>query len=220
MSSNVHKIKSVNSNSISKILKDKKKRIRLFFLVTGLMLLTAGFYFSADSSKITVNNTSSTGVSANEVVSFSQEPINVDKALLGSTPAKQKTKSPPLRIVVPDLKMDISVKEAKVVKGYWEVFPDSAGFGLGSAYPDEIGNQVIFAHARKGLFLPLKEAKVGDSVYIFTKDQYYYYRIREIKEVLPQQTEVIAPTSDQTLTLYTCSGYADSKRLIIISKRV
>ena len=101
-----------------------------------------------------------------------------------------------------------------------EVFPDVAGFGLGSAYPDETGNQVIFAHARKGLFLPLKNVKVGQIVYVMTKEKWFSYKIEEIKEVLPSQTEVIAPTPDQVLTLYTCSGFADSKRLIVKAKRI
>ena len=55
---------------------------------------------------------------------------------------------------------------------------------------------------------------------ILTKEKWYEYEIKEIKEVLPSQTETIAPTKEETLTLYTCSGFSDSKRLIVIAKRI
>ena len=112
------------------------------------------------------------------------------------------------------------MKPAKVVKGKWEVFEDSAAFGLGSTEPGKAGNTVIFAHARKGLFLPLRDIKNSDKVYVMTKDKWFAYEVKEIREVYPKQIEVIAPTTDETLTLYTCSGFADSKRLIVIAKRV
>ena len=49
---------------------------------------------------------------------------------------------------------------------------------------------------------------------------WYSYEVVDIKEVYPNQTEVIEETDDETLTLYTCSGFADSKRLIVVAKRV
>lgn len=41
----------------------------------------------------------------------------------------------------------------------------------------------------------------------------------DTKEVLPESVEVVAPTTDETLTLYTCTGFADQKRLIVTAKR-
>lgn len=126
----------------------------------------------------------------------------------------------PQRIVVPAISTDIAVKPAKVIKGKWEVFEDSAAFGLGSTEPGKAGNTVIFAHARKGLFLPLRDIKNSDKVYLMTKDKWFAYEVKEIKEVLPSDISVIKPTEDETLTLYTCSGFADSKRLIVVAKRI
>ncbi len=122
------------------------------------------------------------------------------------------------RITIPDVSIDIPVSRSRIVNGYWEVFEDRAGWGEGSGYPGEPGNQVIFAHVREGLFLPLKEVEVGMQVYILTENEWYDYEIHEIQEVTPNQIEVIAPTEDETLTLYTCSGYDDSKRLIVSAK--
>lgn len=150
---------------------------------------------------------------------ISSEPIAIDAALL-SKAVTVKPADPPTRIVIPDLRLDVAVQPARIVRGYWEVFDDRAGFGLGSAYPQETGNQVIFAHAREGLFLPLKSVQTGQRIYVLTAAKWYTYEVKEIKEVLPSQKEVIAPTADATLTLYTCTGFADSKRLIVVAKRI
>lgn len=214
MSRSLRKIKSNREPSLKKLLADEKKRTRLFFLVSGVFLILLGIFLRPPINK---NETSDVPSVVND--SFAGEPVKVDKSLL-STPGKNIVKNPPLRITITALGIDLPVKEAKVVNGYWEVFPDVAAFGLGSAYPEENGNQVIFAHAREGLFLPLRRAKVGQEVTVFTKDKWYSYKIKEIKEVLPSQIEVIAPTKEAVLTLYTCSGFSDSKRLIITAERI
>lgn len=134
-------------------------------------------------------------------------------------PVKPNQKEP-VRVIIPSISIDLSVQHAKIIAGYWQVFEDTAAWGEQSGYPGNPGNQVIFAHARKGLFLPLKEITLGAKIYVMTDDKWYAYEVKEIKDVFPGQVEVIAPTTDETLTLYTCTGYEDSKRLIVVAKRV
>ena len=144
-----------------------------------------------------------------------QEPIKIDPNLLSTKEQLQ----PPERIIIPGQKINLPIIEAKVVNGYWELSETTASHGIGSANPGEIGNIVIFAHAREGLFLSLKNVKENDEVFVLTKDRWYRYQVKEIKDINPDQTEVIAPTKDETLTLYTCSGFMDSTRRIVIAKR-
>jgi LPXTG-site transpeptidase (sortase) family protein len=144
--------------------------------------------------------------------SFSQEPVKVEDF------ESHEKGDAPTKIIVPGLSIDLEVGEARVINGYWEVFPDKAGWGEGAGLPGENGNQVIFAHAREELFLPLKDVEVGMKVYVTTENAWYSYRVEKIKEVFPNQIEVIKPTEDETLTLYTCSGFNDEKRLIVIAK--
>ena len=146
--------------------------------------------------------------------SFKDEPVRVEGFV------SEEEGELPNRILISDLKIDLPVKPAKIINGYWEVFPDTAAWGEGSGLPGKPGNQVIFAHARYGLFLPLKSVKVGMKVTIKTISKEYTYEVKEIKQVYPKELEVIAPTTDETLTLYTCSGFNDTKRLIVIAKRI
>ncbi|OGG16703.1 hypothetical protein A3D78_00625 [Candidatus Gottesmanbacteria bacterium RIFCSPHIGHO2_02_FULL_39_14] len=190
-------------------------------MVGGLLLIFAAFYTSQKAKSVpekpfTVDEKTGEALST----SFANEPVSVDKKLLEAPKKQTIPKSPPIRIVIPSLNIDLPVRQAKIVNGFWEVFTDSAGFGLGSAFPeDDEGNQVIFAHARQGLFGPLKDIKTGANITVMTQNQWYSYTVDNIKEVLPSQTEVIAPTEDPILTLYTCSGYADSKRLIVTATK-
>ncbi len=218
MSDSISQIKTDNQTSgLKEIFQDEVKLSRLLLLISGVILIFVGITLSRNSSQD--NSSQNNIIIAGEVTSFSQEPVSIDKKLL-QTNDKQKDKLPPVRIVIPSVNIDLPVKEAKVVKGYWEVFPDRAGFGLGSTYPGEIGNQVIFAHARTGLFLPLKKVKIKDKIFVSTKTKLFTYQVTTIKEVYPNNTDIIGMTDEKTLTLYTCTGFSDSKRLIVAAKEM
>jgi len=170
----------------------------------GLAMILLGLILISGKSK----------VAQLKVKSFENEPVE----LTGLSENEVDEGKIAKRIIIPEVSIDLEVKKSKLINGYWEVFDDSAGWGEGSGIPGEKGNQVIFAHARKGLFLPLRFIKVGDKIYLLTDSKWFMYEVKEIKEVYPNQVEVIAPTEDETLTLYTCSGFADTKRLIVIAK--
>lgn len=125
----------------------------------------------------------------------------------------------PVRIIIPAVNIDLTVEPAKVNDGVWEVHDTKANFGLGSALPENKGNSVIFAHAKDNLFLPLRSVNKNDLISLLTRDgKWFNYQVVEKKEVSPEQIETIRPTFDKTLTLFTCSGFADSQRLIVIAK--
>ena len=185
----------------SKSKKDKTSPLRL---ALGLTLVLIGLVIILGRDNLpTIYSTS-----------FESEPVKIE----GLSFSELKEEKIPKRIVIPQIFTDLEVKKSNIVGGYWEVFEDTAGWGIGSGIPGEKGNQVIFAHAKEGLFLPLRSIKVGSQIYVLTDSDWYKYEIKEIKEVYPNQVEVIAPTEDETLTLYTCSGFADTKRLIVVAK--
>lgn len=158
---------------------------------------------------------------SNNRVHSAETPVNTEPIKIqGFQEKKETTGEIPIQIVIPQAGIDIQVKRSEIVNGYWEVFEESAGWGVESGYPGSPGNQVIFAHARERLFLDLTKAKIGTNIYVMTGENWYKYETKEIKEVFPDQVEIVAPTEDETLTLYTCSGYKDQKRLVLVAKRV
>lgn len=144
-------------------------------------------------------------------VTDNPSPIRIDPGLLSA----QSVPQIPTRIIIPAVNIDLPVIEARVVGGTWELSDTSASHGAGSAYPGQPGNIVIFAHAREGLFLPLREIKSGQFIYLLTAGKSFRYLINQRQEVSPSQVQTISPTTSETLTLFTCSGFLDSQRLIV-----
>ncbi len=138
-------------------------------------------------------------------------PIIINSKLLES---KEKENIPTI-ILIPKADIDLKITPSKVVNGYWELSETTASYGLGSGHPGHKSNTVVFAHAREGLFLNLKDVKLKDTIYVFTKDKWFRYKVNKITAVYPNQIEVIQPTKKETLTLFTCSGFYDEKRLIV-----
>jgi sortase A len=173
-------------------------------LALGTALLITGLILLSRSQEVVVEPSNT----------FANEPVNIE----GFSQNDLQSAPMPERILIPELNIDLGVERSRIIGGYWEVFEDKAGWGEGSGLPGQPGNQVIFAHARENLFLPLRSIELEVMVYVLTDSGWFNYQVTEIKEVNPNQVEVIAPTEDETLTLYTCSGYKDLKRLIVIAK--
>ena len=121
----------------------------------GILFVIFGFIFLF---KLPIIETSYKGVS-------NSEPI------VASSNFKKSENSSIVRILIPKEDIDLSVKSAKIVKGYWETSEETASHGEGTANPGERGNIVVFAHARAGLFYNLKDIKKDDIVYLFTQHQ-------------------------------------------------
>jgi LPXTG-site transpeptidase (sortase) family protein len=169
----------------------RNKLIGFFFLCLALAILIAP------------------GLMPKKVVD--KNPIKINAALYASKDLVNN----PVRILIPKVDIDLKVINAPIVDGYWALSDDTASYGLGSGHPGTKSNTVIFAHARVGLFYNLKDVQVNDIIYVFTKDKWYRYKINNITAVYPNQTEVLKPTKTETLTLYTCTGFSDEKRLIV-----
>jgi hypothetical protein len=72
------------------------------------------------------------------------------------------------RISIPRLDIDLPIAEGEVRRDVEELrTPEGFAFHLpGTALPSETGNMYFYAHARRGMFLSLWEARRGDLVVI------------------------------------------------------
>lgn len=88
---------------------------------------------------------------------------------------------------------------------------------LSSARPGEAGNLAIAGH-RTSWFRPLEKVQTGDRVslewYDETKRELRKreYAVEEIRVVKPTDTELLAPTADDALTLITCYPFGKSPK--------
>lgn len=129
-----------------------------------------------------------------------------------------KASNPPTRIIIRDLSIDIPIYPAKVVTDQWETTSQGASYLLSSPIPGARGNSIIYAHDWVSLFGPLLSAKAGQKVEIQYEDKSKkIFTIQSTSVVPSDRASILAPTDDKRITLYTCTGFLDSQRMVAVA---
>jgi len=125
-----------------------------------------------------------------------------------ATPAP--TIPPGYRIKIARLAIDLPIAEGDIERDtVQQQTPDNFAFHFpGTAIPGDGGNSYIYAHARRGMFLSLWSARVGDEVTIVAADgRERRYVVSEVDaRVEPADVSWAQPTTTERLTLQTSTG--------------
>lgn len=136
-----------------------------------------------------------------------------------SIPSTYLSASPlsiPTQISFDTPKLNLNIKEAAIRNNIWQTYTDAASHSLVSASPGEGSNIVIYAHNKKNLFGPLLWVTPNTKITLTTADgQVHHYQVSSIQTVSPDKIDVVMPTDEEVLTLYTCTGFLDSQRLVV-----
>lgn len=124
------------------------------------------------------------------------------------------------KIYIPKMDKILAVSDGFLIEDRWVVSETGVSFYTGSATPGR-GNSVLYGHNKKGILGGLWRLDEGDFVYLILKNgQYVKYQVSEEKEIKPTQVEILNQTADSRLTLYTCSGFLDTARFVVIASQV
>lgn len=99
----------------------------------------------------------------------------------------------------------------------------AVGHFKNTALPGEVGNFAIAGHRSYAFgeyFNRLDEIENGDKITVNTINGSYSYTVYNKKIVLPEQVEVLNPTSDSTMTLVTCTPVRSATHRLIINARL
>lgn len=148
---------------------------------------------------------------------------------LGSiSPQKKQVifESVPSEIYVSGIEFKDSSQKLEVKKGTfqfnsWKIDENYPVYLDLSGVPGQPGNIVIYGHNKKEVFGNLHKLKKDEQIILYssTGDR-YVYKIDSIKQVFPNQVEVLQQGKDQRITLFTCTGILDSMRLVVTGNRV
>ncbi len=145
--------------------------------------------------------------------------LSFTKAPLATT--HPNTPQSPVSIEIIPLSITLPVAPARVEGNNWEINETGASFLTSSAPLKNNGNTVIYAHNKSSLFGPLTEIKIGYPITLKSRDgKIYSYSVYKIDTVTPDKIEVIKSVGREELTLYTCTGFADTKRLVVKAKPI
>jgi len=161
--------------------------------VTGVVLIILGISYVSYSRS---------------VLSFSADPYPIGNIF-------QKTGFP-VKIEIPSVGISQTVYEALIKNGVWQTSDAGATHLMVSAVPGQKGNIIIYGHNKQSIFGQLKQVRTGNSIIITTDSgNKYYYKVGNINTVTPDNLDPVKPTASEILTVYTCTGFLDSKRLVI-----
>lgn len=117
--------------------------------------------------------------------------------------------------------LDIPISTQLLENGNWTISDTEASYLSQSAKPGEKGNIIIYGHNKRSIMGNIRALKGNELITLTTKSgSVHQYKVEKLIEVNPDQTEYLEPTQEETLTLYTCSGFLDSKRFIVQAKPI
>ncbi len=174
------------------------KKLSYLFIVFGIFCyLVSGYYIwlRNDASRLAFNN------------------YHYTKSAITTT------NNPPQRIVIKDLQIDLPLVPSTIHNNKWDTTNDGASYLISSPIPGEDGNSIIYGHNWASLFGNLVSAKPGQEVLIaFADGSKKNFIIEYTSTVSPDQASILASSKDKRITLYTCTGFLDSKRFVVVAK--
>ncbi|MDH5533839.1 MAG: sortase [Candidatus Pacebacteria bacterium] len=115
--------------------------------------------------------------------------------------------------------IDTPIETQILQDNHWTISEKEASYLDQSARPGEAGNIIIYGHNTRKILGNIRALQGNEEILVTTDDgEEHVYTIETIVEVDPSQTKYLEPTEEETLTLYTCSGFFDKQRFIIQAK--
>ncbi len=172
-----------------------KKFLSATFLILGLFLISQGFVDLAKRQGI---------VTAQEdIVS---PPLNTEE---------------PLLIFLPKVNISLPIYPTEIKDRKWPTTESGVSYIKDSGKLGISGNLVMYGHNWKKLLGSLKHSKVGDTLSIFSnQNKNHFYVIKYVATVDAKDISILADTSAERITLYTCTGLFDSQRFVVVAERV
>lgn len=128
-------------------------------------------------------------------------------------------KEVPTRITIKALNIDAPIKSVTKEGNKWPVIDNGVSYLANSPIPGNEGNSVLYAHNWKNLFGNLVQTKPGEEVIItFTDGSKKTFVITGTSIVSPNDSSILAPSKDKRITLYTCHGFLDKDRFVVVAK--
>lgn len=130
----------------------------------------------------------------------------------------QKIYPIPTQLVIQKIAINLPIEETAINNGVWQVGEKGASHLTISARPGEKGPIILYGHNTVERLGPIRWLSKGDEVILKTKDnKTHSYTIDQTMTVAPQRLDVFTKRAGETLIIYTCDGFADLQRFVIIA---
>jgi LPXTG-site transpeptidase (sortase) family protein len=198
---------------------------RSFTLLTGVLLLAVGIALLAGGGMPHVGSVAPVAIPSATATATGAPPASPASPTAESiSPTPMPTIGPipdGYRVQLPRLGIDLPIAEGDIEQDVIrQQTPEGFAFHFpGTAIPGTFGNSYLYAHARRGMFLSLWNARVGDQVTIRTPDgaELKFVVTAVHPRVPPGDTSWLQQSGEERLTLQTSTGpnSADPRFVVI-----
>jgi LPXTG-site transpeptidase (sortase) family protein len=153
---------------------------------------------------------------------FINVPFSVSASkVLGEARSVETGQSWPKTIYIPKINKTLGISAGVVSDNRWTISETGVSYLSTTPVPGSAGNSVLYGHNKQDIFGKLVELQKDDVIYVVLGNgNFAKYSVVETKQVKPNQVEILNNTSDSRLTIYTCTGFLDSARFVVIAKMV
>lgn len=124
----------------------------------------------------------------------------------------------PTSVEIPSQEILLPINLARVEDGEWKFDGEGAFYLTQSPIPGDKGNSIIFGHNFPTAFGKLANTKTGDIIKVsFNDGSTKEFEVEYKLNVTPDQTHILEQTDDTRISIYTCSGFLDLKRLVVVA---
>ncbi len=121
----------------------------------------------------------------------------------------------PRKITIPSLDIELGIYPARIKKNKWEATTNGVSYLSSSPVPGENGNSVLYGHNWPSILGNLTKIKPEDVIeVVMSNGEKRKFIVKFTAVVDPNQTYILSQTTDSRITLYTCTGFLDSKRFV------
>ncbi len=168
------------------------RRTKLFFVLGSLFLATSLLWYCNQTIQLAF---------------FTPHVVSVEK------------KYPvPTQITISNVDINLPIEETAITNGVWQVSQKGTSHLALSARPGEEGPIILYDHNTNDKFGPIRWLSKGDSIDIKTADKKKHtYKVSQTIKVSPDKMDIFTQNRGETLILYTCDGFADLQRFVVIA---
>lgn len=173
--------------------------ISKFFFSLGILLIGISFFWDIYQRSLPV------------FLNYNPKPeINISVEKTGRTPKV---------LLIPQIDLNLEIEESEIKGNYWPVSEKGVSYLKTSSKIGEKGNLVLYGHNRIKLLKKLPQIGIGSEIYLTSGDgEIYKYQVVKTLIVKPTDVWILDKGEEEILTIYTCTGFLDSRRFVVIAK--
>lgn len=107
----------------------------------------------------------------------------------------------------------LPVAQTNIIDGKWQIYENGVS--------NLKNTNIFYAHNTKDRFKALHQIKFGDQIALSDQNNNNsLFKVTYILVVYPNEVDILNNIQENEIALYTCTGFADTKRLVIVASEI